>query len=101
VPRGPGPLFGQGVQDVDRPAHVQTLAEPARGRRPRVEAEPLRTMPCSEDLDGLGGDCSGRRDCGQVPAVRSPEAELAVRLSSYLIALYAVRVVPASPSSRR
>jgi hypothetical protein len=52
-----------------------------------VKLEPLRVVPRSEDADGVGGDGSGRRDGGQEPAVRSPEAQLSVGLSTHLVAL--------------
>ncbi len=52
---GPSRLPRQGVQDIDRPAHVQGLSQPARRRRSRVEAEPLRLMPFPKSLDGIGG----------------------------------------------
>ena len=44
------------MQDVDRPAHVQALPEPARARCPRVEAQPLRVVLRAEGLDRIGGD---------------------------------------------
>ncbi len=96
-PVWPSRLPRQGVHDVDRPAHVQALAQPARSRRPRVEAEPLRLVPRPEGLDGIGGDCSGRRHLGQESPVRAPEPEHAVRLSIHLVALLVDRaVVPAT-----
>jgi hypothetical protein len=62
-----------------------------------VEAEPLRFVPRSQDSDGIGGDRSGRRNGGQEPPVRTPEVELAVGFSIYLIVLLVDRpVVPAT-----
>ena len=75
------------MQDVERPAHVKGLAQPPGARRPRVEAEPLRLVPCPQGLDGIGGDRSRRRHLGQELPVRTPELELAVRLAIDLIAL--------------
>ena len=46
-------LEGPGVQDVDRPAHVEALSQPARARRPRVQVKPSRLVPRSERLDGI------------------------------------------------
>jgi hypothetical protein len=43
------------MQDVDRPAHVEALAQPARARRPRVEAKPLRGVPRLEGSGRIGG----------------------------------------------
>src|SRR2546425_884806 len=34
-------------------AHVQALSQPARDRRPRVKAEPLRLVPRPQGLDGI------------------------------------------------
>ena len=85
------------VQDVDRPAHVQGLAQPARGRRPRVEAKPLRLVPITEGLDGIGRDRSGRRHLGQELPVRTAEAKLTVGSSIHLVALLVhCAVVPAT-----
>ena len=75
------------MQDVDHPAHVEALAQPPRARRQRVQVEPCRFIPCSERLDGIGGDCWWRRDIGQRSSVRSPEPQLAVGLSVHLISL--------------
>src|SRR5438874_1218689 len=62
-----------------------------------MDAEPLRLVPRPEGLDGIGGDRSGRRHLGQEPPVRTPEVELAVRLSIHLVALLVDRpVVPAT-----
>src|SRR3989442_13767967 len=85
------------MHDVDCPAHVQALSQPARARRPRVKAEPLRVVPGPEGLDGIGGYRSGRRHLGREPPVRAPEPELAVGLSSHLVALLVDRaLVPAT-----
>ena len=40
-------LTRQGVQDVDRPAHVQALAQPTRSGSARVQDKPLGIVPCS------------------------------------------------------
>jgi hypothetical protein len=81
------------MQDIDRPTHVQALSEPARRCRPRVKVEPQRVVPRAEDIDGISGDGGRRRDCGQQPAVRPPEAELAVGLSIHLVTLFVDRAV--------
>ena len=54
-------------------------------------------MVYPEHVDRIGRHGRRRRDFGQWPSVRSPEAELAVGLSIYLIALLVNRtVVPAT-----
>jgi len=78
---------GQGMQDIDRPAHIQTLSQPLRARRPRVQAKPLRVVLRPERLDWIGGHCGRRRDLGQRPAGRPSEPERAVGLSIDLVAL--------------
>ena len=85
------------MQDVDRVAHIQALPQPGRAGRPRVQAEPLRVVLRSKGLDRIGRHSRRGRDLGKQPAVRSPEAERAVRLSIDLIALLVYRpVVPAT-----
>jgi len=81
------------MQDADRPAHIQALPEPARARRPRVEAEPLRLVPRLEGLSGIGRHRDWRRNLGQGPAVRPPEPERAVGLSIDLVAFLVHRAV--------
>jgi hypothetical protein len=85
------------MQDVDRPAHIQALAQPARARRPRVETEPLRIVPRPEGLNRIAGHHDWRRNLGQETAVRPPEPERAVGLPINLVALLVDRaVVPAT-----
>src|SRR5438477_7114671 len=88
------------MQDVDRPAHVQALPQPPRGRRPRMQDKPLRIVPRSDDFDGIVGHFVRKRNLGENPPVRTPEVELAVRLSLHLVALLVDRaVVPATEQS--
>src|SRR5438093_10892876 len=90
-------LARQWMQDVDRPAHVQALPQPARGGSPRVQDEPLRIVPRSQDFYRIAGHRGRRRDLGQRPAVRAAERKLAVRLSIKLVALLVNgAVVPAT-----
>src|SRR5437016_650090 len=90
-------LARQGMQDVDRPAHVQALPHPARGGSPRVQDEPLRIVPRSHDLYRIAGHRGRRRDLGQRPAIRAAKPKLAVRLSIDLVALLVNgAVVPAT-----
>ncbi len=78
---------GQRMQDIDHPAQIQALPQPARARRPRVQAEPLCVVPRPERLNRIGGYCGRRRDLRKGPAIWSPEPERAVRLSIDLVAL--------------
>ena len=88
---------GERMQDADRPPEIQTLPQPARARRPRVQSEPLRVVPLSEGLDRIRGHRRGRRDIRQRSAIRPPELERAVGLSIHLIALLVYRaMVPAT-----
>ena len=81
------------MQYVDRPADVQSLAEPPGHRRPRMKAKPKRLVPRAQDLDGIGLHRSRRRDHGHDAAIRPPEAQLTVGLSLDLIALFVDRAV--------
>jgi hypothetical protein len=85
------------MQDVDRPADVEALPQPARAGRPRVEAQALRDVPCSKNLHRVGGHRGRGRYLGQRPAGRPPELERAIGLSIDLVALLVDRaVVPAT-----
>src|SRR5207244_4549223 len=70
--------LGEWVQDVDRPAHIQSLPEPARTPRPRGDTQALRVVRLVERLDGIRWHHGRRRHLGQRVAVRSPELEGAV-----------------------
>jgi len=84
------------MQDVDRPAQIQALAQPARARRPRVEWESLPFVPRPEGPDRIVRYRRSRRDRRQGSAVRSPERERAIRASLHLVALLVDRAVVAS-----
>jgi len=75
------------MQDVDCPAHVQALSQPAGFRRPRVQDEPLGLVARSEDLHGVVGHLWRLRDLGQESPVRAAEAKLTVGLPIDLEAL--------------
>ena len=75
------------MQDVDGPADVQALAQPARHRRPRVQAKALGVVSRSQDLRGIAGHGGRGRHLGQQPAVRASEAKLAIGVSIDLVAL--------------
>jgi hypothetical protein len=49
-------LEGSRVQDVESPADVERLSEPARARRPRMQAKPRRLVSRSEREDGIVRD---------------------------------------------
>ena len=93
-------LEGPGTQDVDGPAHVEALAQPARARRPRVQVEPRALVACSERPDGIVGDRQRGRDVGQRSSVRSPEPQLAVGLPFHLISLLVDSAVMAPTEER-
>ena len=62
-----------------------------------MEAEPLRVVPRPEGPHRIGGHRGRRRDLGQGPAVRPPEAERAVGAALDPVALLVNRaVVPAT-----
>ena len=71
----------QGMQDADGPADVQALPQPARCRSARVQVEPVRFVPRSDDFHGIAAHLRRRRELGQELAVRAVERKLAVRLA--------------------
>jgi len=68
-------LHGPGVQDADRPAHVERLSEPEGACRPPVQLKALRVVTRPQRLDGIRGHGGGRRYLGQRPTVRPPEPQ--------------------------
>jgi len=88
------------MQDVDRPANVQALSQPARHRCPCVQVKPLRLVPRSQSVDGIGGHRSRRRDFRHEPAVRPPEGKHSVGLPVHLEALFVDRAVVATTEQR-
>src|SRR5712692_5588999 len=69
------------MQDVDRPADVEALPQPAWTRRLRVQIEPSCLVPCPKRFDGIVGYRWRDRNVGQQPSVRGPESQLTVGLS--------------------
>src|SRR5436190_19609733 len=66
------------MQDVDRPAQIQTLSKPSRARGPRVEMKCLRIVLGFERADRISGHlCSGRH-VRQEPPVGSSELKRAI-----------------------
>ena len=88
------------MQDVERVTQIQSLPQPGRARRARVQAEPLRVVLCAERLDRIGRHRGWRRDVGEQLAVRSPELKRSVGLSLDLIALLVHRAVMAATLCR-
>jgi hypothetical protein len=88
------------MQDVERVAQIQALAQPGRARRARVQAEPLGVVLHAERLGRIGGHRGRGRDVGEQLAVRSPELQRAVGLSIDLVALLVHRAVMAATEQR-
>lgn len=84
------------MQDVDRVTHVEGLAQPSRAQRVPVEIQPRALVPISQRLDGAVRDQRWRQNVRQRSSVRSPETQLAVRLSFDLISLLMDRAVVAT-----
>jgi hypothetical protein len=81
------------MQDVDRPADVQPLAEPLGACCPRVEVQALRLVPRLERLHWIPRNYRRARHLGNEPAVRLPEFERAVRLSIDVVTLFVDRTM--------
>ena len=75
------------MQHADGPADVQALPQPARCRSARVQVEPVRFIPRSEDLHRIAAHLRRMRDLGQDLAVGAAESKLAIRLSIELVSL--------------
>ena len=87
LPAGGLGLEGPGVQDVDRPARVEALPQPARARRSRVQVEAHRLVSPSERPNGIAGNRGRRWDSRHSSSVRSPEPQLTIEESLDLEAL--------------
>ena len=81
------------MQHVDRIAEIQSLTEPARLRRVRVDVYSQRVVLGSEVSDRIDWHRIGRRYRREQPAVRSAEAELTVGLPRHLIPLLVDRTM--------
>ena len=91
---------GQRMQDVERVTQIQSLAQPGRARRSRVEAESLCVVLRPQSLGRIRGHYGQGRYLGQQPAVRPPESERAVGLSIDLIALLMHRSMVSATEQR-
>ncbi len=88
------------MQDIDRPPHVQRLAQPLGDRGPRMQVKPVGLVPRSEDFNRIAGHLGWRRHFGERSAVRATEPELAIRLSLELVPLLVHRAVVAATEQR-
>ena len=88
------------MQDIDRPAHVEPLSEPARRRRPGVDVKAVRLMPSSQRIGGLRRHCSRSRARGYQSAIRPAELQFASRLPLDLVALFMHRAVMTTAKQR-
>src|SRR5439155_1613217 len=91
--RGVSTARGQRMQDVDRPADVQPLSQPAGHGRPSVQVKSLRLMPRSQHVEGISWQRSNSRNLGKKSPVRTAEAQLSVGVSLDLVALFVNRAV--------
>jgi len=81
------------MQDVDRPADVQPLSQPAGHGRPSVQVKSLRLMPRSQHVEGISWQRSNSRNLGKKSPVRTAESQLSVGVSLDLVALFVNRAV--------
>jgi hypothetical protein len=75
------------MQDIDGPAHIERLPEPAGECRARVEAQAHLVVTRAQHRDGILAHGRRRRYLGKRPAIRSPEPEDPVGPARDLIAL--------------
>src|SRR6266545_7029791 len=88
------------MQDVDGPADIQRLPQPAGAGRARVEAEPLRGMLRPEELHRIGWHRGRRWDVRQRSPIRPLEVERAVGPESNPEALLVDRAMVATTEER-
>jgi hypothetical protein len=89
------------MQDIDRPADIEALPQPARARRPRVETQSLRVVPRAKRSHRIRPYRGRRRDLGEGPTVRPSEAERAVGLVIHLVTLLVDRAMVPATQERR
>ena len=89
------------MQDIDRVAHVQPLAKPARLRRLRVDVDAIGGVPCAKHRRRIARHPWRRRDLGDDASVGPPEAELAVCLSLHLKPFFVNRAVVPTTQHRK
>ena len=88
------------MEDVDRPADIQALSEPAGTRRSGVEAQPLSVVTPLESADRIGGHLGRRWDLGQGLAIRPTEPKRAVEPAMDSVALLVNRAVMPATEQR-
>lgn len=84
------------MQDGERPADVEPLAQPAGACRPRVEAKSQRGILRVQRMNRIRGHRGRRRHLREGAAIRPPELERAVGPSRDPVALFVDRVVMAA-----
>src|SRR2546427_12342638 len=88
------------MENVDRPADIQALSEPAGARRSGVEAQTLSVVTPPESADRIGGHLGRRWDLGQGSAIRPAEPKRAVELAMDSVALLVDRAVMPATEQR-
>jgi len=88
------------MEDVDRPADIQALSEPAGARRSGVEAQTLSVMTPLESADRIGGHLGRWWDLGQGSAIRPTEPKRAVEPAMDSVALLVDRAVMPATEQR-
>jgi hypothetical protein len=88
------------MQDVDRIADVQMLAEPTGSRSMRVQGESRRLVSLAQDAHRIGRGERRSRHLGQEQAARPAEPQLAIRFSIELKTLLVDGAVVAATQKR-
>src|SRR5437773_8671250 len=88
------------MEDVDRPADIQALSEPAGARRSGVEAQTLSVVTPLESADRIGGHLGRWWDLGQGSAIRPTEPKRAVEPAMDSVALLVDRAVMPATEQR-
>ena len=88
------------MQDIDRPAEIQALPEPAGARRARMEAKTKGVVMRAERRDGIAAHGSSRRHLGQRAAIRPLEPERPVGGTRDPVALLVHRAVMPATEQR-
>jgi hypothetical protein len=88
------------MQDVDRVADVEVLAEPARHRCPRVECQARVSVVSAQHAHRIGRQRGSARHVRQEPTVRPPEPKPSVGESIDPITLLVHRAVVSATQER-
>jgi hypothetical protein len=84
------------MEHVDRVAHIERLAQPARHGGARVQAEAMSLVLPFDDRRGIGRQIGRRRDIGNQPSIGPSELKRAVGPALELVALFVDRAVVAA-----